>query len=254
METDYKIKVIDKMFQILDVIETQQKPLGVNEIARMTSVNTATTFRILKNLMDHGWIYQDREEKYCAGYRLSSAYHMGSFYYLLKDSAYPIMRHLTDKEGEVVNLCIRQNDQCIILQQTRTTRFADYVVPVSSIVPLHATACGKVLMSELPDSLLSGLIGLMDFKPYTEHTICEQTALLQALQQVKQKGYATDKWESLLNTNCIGVPVRDPKGQIIAALSFSGLLGTLSEEKEFYYYQLLQNAAAEISKNAYQIA
>ena len=146
-------------------------PLGVNEIARKAILNGATTFRILKSLMEFGWVYQDKEEKYAAGYKLCSAYTMGKFYFILKDVSYAIMRRLTDREGEVLNLSIRENDMGVLLQQSRTSKIVDYVMKIDSRSPLYATAGGKILLSELPEALLQNIISLMDFTSYTERTI-----------------------------------------------------------------------------------
>ena len=120
-------------------------------------------------------------------------------------------------------------------------------------MPLYATACGKILLSELPEPLLSNLINIMKFSPYTEKTITRPDELLCVLKLVRERGYATDIGESLQNTNCIGVPVRGPSGEIIAALSFSGIIRELSYENELHYYKLLSEASKEITINMFQI-
>lgn len=250
---EYRIKVLDKVFKIIDVLESEKTPLGVNDISRKAALNVATAFRILRTLMDYGWVFQDSDEKYAPGYKLSSAFQMGHFYYQLKDTAYCVMRRVTDREGEVLNLSVRQNEMGVLLQQSRTSKFADYVMQINSIIPLYATACGKILLSELPEPLLEGLIGIMKFKPYTERTICDAETLRRELRVVRECGFATDKGESLQNTNCIGVPVRAASGEIIASLSFSGLICELTKEKERYYVGPLNEAAAEISSLMFRL-
>ncbi len=250
---DYRIKVIDKMFRIIDTLEKAEQPLGVNEIARQTELNTVTAFRILKTMSEAGWAYQNQEEKYAAGYRLCSFYRMDKFYLLLKDIAYCVMRRLTDQEGEVLNLCVRQNETGVLLQQTRTSRFADYVVQVGSALPLYATACGKILISEMAPELLQKLTGIIKFHSYTDKTIIDLGVLTDNLQEIRRLGYATDIGESLQNTCCVAVPVRGPSDEIIAALSFSGLTCSLSEEKRTHYSGRLHHAAQEITRQMFQM-
>ena len=253
VSNDYKIKVIDKMFKIINVIEKEEQPLGVNEIARKASLNNATTFRILKNLMENGWVYQGKDEKYSSGYRLCSAFTMGKFYFILKDVSYGSMRRLTDKEGEVLNLSIRENDMGVLLQQSRTSKIVDYVMKIDSRSPLYATAGGKILLSELPELILHELIDVMEFKPFTNRTITNPEALLENLKKVRERGFATDEGESLRNTSCIGVPVRGPSNEIIAALSFSGIINEMTYEKEMYYFQQLSVASKEISDLMFRV-
>ena len=250
---DYKVKVIDKMFKIIDILEKEKQPLGVNEISRKAALNVTTTFRILKTLIEGGWLYQDSEGKCSPGYRLASFYTMGTNHSVLKDVAYCVMRRLTDQEGKVLNLCVRQNETGILLQQTKIPRFVDYVIQAGSSLPLYATACGKILLSELPEELLNSLIGIMEFQPYTERTITDPETLLADLAIVRKRGYAMDMGESLRNTCCIAVPVRGPSKEIIAGLSFSGLIDTITHEEELFYYRLLQQASKEISEQMFRL-
>lgn len=251
--SDYKIKVIDKMFKLVDVLEQADHPLGVNEIARQTELNVVTAFRILKTMTDAGWAYQDKEDKYSAGYRLCSYYNMNKFYMLLKDAAYSVMHRLTEQEGEVLNLCVRQNDVGILLQQTKTSRFADYVVHIGTALPLYATACGKVLISELPTDIVRKLAESMNFRAYTEKTIANVEQLIDCLNEVRQLGYALDCGESLQNTCCIAVPIRNPAGDIFASISFSGLTNVLPEEKKIYYLDELMKASNEIATQLFHV-
>jgi DNA-binding IclR family transcriptional regulator len=248
-----KILVIEKMIRIIDALGAEKSPIGVNELSRKLSLNGATTYRILRTLMDYGWIYQNGEGKYTIGYKLSLGFNMEKFYLVLKDISYCVMKGLTDQVNEAVNLVVRQNEKGIVLQQTRTSKMLDYVTAIDSVVPLYATSCGKILLSELPEYHLNSLLGIMDFKPITAHTITSQDEFSRHLQLVRERGYATDIGESLENASCISTAVRGPSDEIIAALSFTGILSELSPEKERYYFNLLQKASKEISKNMFQI-
>jgi len=250
---NYNIKVLVKALRILDILKNERVPLGANELARKSSLNVTTAFRILKTLQNYGWIYQNGEDKYLAGVNMSFAAGQENFYLILKDVAYCTMRRLTDREGEVMNLAVRQNDKSLLLQQSRTSRITDYVAEVGTVHPLYATANGKVLLSELPEKILHGLLKIMDFKAYTEHTITNPDRLLKDLELVRKRGYALDICESLQNASCIAVAIRDPSHNIIASISFSGFINGLSPEKEAYYYEWLKQASAEITNNLFHI-
>lgn len=248
-----KILVIEKMVKIIDALGAEKSPIGVNELSRKLSLNGATTFRILRTLMDYGWIYQNSEGKYTIGYKLSLGFDVEKFYLVLKDVSYCVMKGLTDQVNEAVNLVVRQNENGIVLQQTRTSKMMDYVTAIGSVVPLYATSCGKILLSELPEYHLNSLLGIMDFKPITDHTIASQDEFLRHLQLVRERGYATDIGESLENASCISAAVRGPSNEIIAAISFTGILSELSPEKELHYFDLLTRASKEITKSMFQI-
>jgi DNA-binding IclR family transcriptional regulator len=250
---NYNIKVLGKALRIMDILKHEKAPLRANELARRSSINVTTTFRILKTLQNYGWAFKNDEDKYLAGVNLSFSSDQENFYLILKDVAYCTMRRLTLQEGEVMNLAVRQNDKSVLLQQSRTSRITDYVAEVGTVHPLYATANGKILLSELPEKLLQGLLEIMDFKAYTEHTITEPTRLLKELEQVRKRGYALDICESLQNASCIAVAIRDTSHNIIASLSFSGFINGLTPQREVYYYEILNQASAEITNNLFQI-
>lgn len=245
---DYNVKVIDKMCRIVETIKQEKQPLGVNEISRLSGVNVASTFRILYTLIQNDWIYQTENDKYVIGYKLLLPGYADNINTLLKEAAYPIMRKLSDEQNEVVNLVVRYNDKALLLQQTRSLKFAEYVIQMDKLAPLHATSFGKVLLSELPCETLNKIVHAIDYTRYTENTIDSPEKMLETVEVTRKKGYATDIGESLKNTNCIGVPVRDYKGDIIAALSMSGIVEELTVEKQLYYKSILDNASKEITK------
>lgn len=248
-----KILVVEKAIKVVEALRAEQYPVGVNELSRKLFLNVATTYRILRTLMDYGWVYQTSDSKYTIGYRLDLNSDSAQFYSALKDVSYIVMRELTERENESANLFVRQNEHGVILQQTRTNKLMDYVQPIGSFAPLYATSCGKVLLSELPEHQLNSLISIMDFKQYTSNTITDKRKFIEELKNVRAHGYATDLGESLENSNCISVPIRGASNEIIAALSFTGILSELTAEKERHYFEILSKAANTIRQKVFQI-
>lgn len=248
-----KILVVEKAIKVVEALRAEQYPVGVNELSRKLFLNVATTYRILRTLMDYGWVYQTSDSKYTIGYRLDLNSDSAQFYSALKDVSYIVMRELTERENESANLFVRQNEHGVILQQTRTNKLMDYVQPIGSFAPLYATSCGKVLLSELPEHQLNSLISIMDFKQYTSNTITDKRKFIEELKNVRAHGYATDLGESLESSNCISVPIRGASNEIIAALSFTGILSELTAEKERHYFEILSKAANTIRQKVFQI-
>ena len=252
MEETTNVKVLEKALTLLDAVRESDRPLGVNELAKSCSLSPATAFRMLKTLKSHGWVYQDENEKYTIGCKISFVTEKNSFRLALKETAYYIMSRLSAAEREAMNLVVRELDSCYILGQSRTAKIVDYVPPVGTVLPLHASACGKVLLSELEQPLLDDILGAIDFRRMTAHTITEPEAFRTELARVRERGYALDEYESQDEGFCIAVPVRAPgegesAGEIVAALSFSGFIGQKGVEEIDYYVRPLHEASDEIS-------
>ncbi len=245
------IKVLERALLVLDTVKNAEEPLGVNEIAKECSLSPATTYRILRTFKNGGWVYQDKDEKYTIGYKISYITVRKQFRLALKETAYFVMAKLSKSENEAMNLVVRDNNQCYILEQSRTDKIVDYVPPVGTILPLHASACGKILLSELSQQLLSDILDTYTFNKLTRHTIESKETFLTVLAQVREQGYALDEHESQEEGFCIAVPIRSTDGEIIAALSFSGFIGQKTVNEIDYYVNLLNDASREITRKLF---
>ncbi len=250
MEETSNVKVLERGLIILETL-SDGKPLGVNEIAKLCSLSPATTFRLLRTLCARGWVWQDGDEKYMAGVRMNYISAQRSFLSMLREIAYFRMAKLSESEHEAMNLVVRELDKCYILGQSRTGKIVDYVPPVGTVLPFHASACGKVLLSGLEPTKRDRILDGIDFRKMTESTITSREKFLKALEEVKAQGYALDRHESQEEGFCIAVPIYSPEGEIIAALSFSGFIGRRTVSEIDHYVGLLKTASKEISEELF---
>lgn len=254
LKANERIKAVENTIKILDLILAADQPLGVNEISRQSSISLTTAFRILKTLKGSGWIYQDKEDRYLVGHKISFVTEKNNFYMALKEVAHYTMARLSAKTSQAMNLSVRDNNKCYIIQQSRTKKIVDYVPPVGTQISIYASACGKVLLSELPDLLLGAIMDSVPIKPLTQYTVLDRAQILDLLAKCRRDGYALDARESMDHAYCIAVPVRFGNGEIIAALSFSGIIGdTIDDGKIQTYFSLLKEGASEISENLYAL-
>lgn len=246
------IKAVDQALAVLDVLRTERKRLGVNEIAKQCGISPSTAFRILKTLEVNGWIFQCNDRRYITGQKLSFVMEKNNLYLALKDVASFVMKRYTAKYNQAMNLLVREGSRCYILQQSRTKNLVDYIPPLYTELPFYACAGGKILLSELPISLVEEIFSSCELVPLTKHTITDTEQLWQELRTVAKQGYAFDLKESAVNGSCIAVPVRDCEGNIVAALSFSGFVGIEDKNELLEYVPPLKEASAEITQSLYR--
>ncbi len=237
---------------VLDLLLTANDRMGVNQIARMCEISPATAFRILKSMEQNGWIFQFSDGKYSLGEKVKFRTEKESFYLALRDVASIIMPVYSERYAQNMNLVVRKGFRCSIIEQTRMNRLIDYMVPIGTQVPYNASAGGKVLLCELPTELTDTIINSVPMIPFTTRTITDPDLFREELRKVKDQGYAIDNRESFTGGGCIAVPVRDNKGTIVAALSFTGI--TDFEDPDFLnkYLPPLLEASAEIKRLLYK--
>ena len=87
--------------------------------------------------------------------------------------------------------------------------------------PAHCGAAGKALLAFLPPRELEELIRRRGLKAYTSNTITTPAQLKAELQRVRERGYSIDNEEYEEGLKCIGAPVRDFSGNVVASISMA---------------------------------
>lgn len=248
-----RVQALDRALKILDTLLTSKKPLGVNELSRAHSITPSACFRILKTLESNGWVFQCEDGKYILGQKIGFVTSKDNLYMALSEVAYHVMKKLSEREDHPMNLVVRQENRYFVLQQTHSNRFMDFVPPIGTNLPLHASAGGKILLCELPETLRRDTVDSIVFERLTSYTICQKSDFMAELDKVRRQQYALDYCESIDNICCIGVPVRNNRGEIIAALSFSGIMNAKAPEQLLYYLPMLKAASQEISRRLFTL-
>ena len=92
---------------------------------------------------------------------------------------------------------------------------------VGSRAPLHVTAVGKLFLGSRGEKEIrtyASRRGLQEFTPNTLRTTAE---LIEHSLSAWRDGYALDNEEAELGVGCIGVPIMNARGEMIAGLSIS---------------------------------
>ena len=250
-QTVETIKMVENAMNVLDLLRSRKDALGVNEIAKICRLNPSTTFRILKTLETTGWVFQLSDDRYIHGEKIGCVTEKDNLYLALREVSLFVMEECTAKYNQAMNLLVRDGAYCTILQQSRTNNLLDYTPPLRTTLPFYCCAGGKILLSELPTSLVQQIINACDWRPLTPYTITDPQKFWQTIQETAKRGYAFDHNESVINGSCIAVPIRNHQGTIIATLSFSGFMGVEDPSSLLTYLPALQEASAEISKRLF---
>ncbi len=140
----------------------------------------------------------------------------------LRGHAAPILQQLMQDTGLTVHLAVLEEGEVILIDRIEppgTQRLATWV---GKRMGLHCTALGKALIAHLPAAELDDLIRKQGLIRYNENTIASRRTLRMACEQIQQLGYAVDDEEEEIGVRCIGAPVHNGAGEVVAAISISG--------------------------------
>ncbi len=161
--------------------------------------------------------------------------------------ARPHMRHLMEDGGETVNLAVEDDGQAVYLAQVECRQMMRAFARPGSRVPLHCSAVGKAILAAASDKSLAKILHQHGMARLTVKTITTPASLRTDLQRARTAGYAIDDEEHAVGLRCIAAPVFDDTGDLVAAVSASGPMARIVDERVERLANLVMAAARAIS-------
>jgi IclR family acetate operon transcriptional repressor len=213
------VQSVDRALDLLEALASSGRPLGVSDLAALTALPEGTTHRLLRALLQRGYVRQTPDRKYALGssvLRLRDAGHR-----MLAAAAGPALSRLVEISGETANLAVLEGDLAVYVAQVPSARTLRMFAEVGRQVYVHCTAVGKVLVADLPAPHVRALLARVGMPARTPATITDPEAYLAELERVRQQGFAVDDGEEETGVRCLGVPVHDGS-RVVAGVSVSG--------------------------------
>lgn len=242
-EQTTSIQSVDRAARILELL-SDEAPLSISEIARRLDVHRSTALRLLATLEQHNLVEQLKSRgSYQLGFALlhlaNAVNHRTDF----TRDAQSCCDTVAEELNETINIAVLDAGYAMTITQTTGTRMIGLTRQyVGQRGPLHATSTGKILLAhsetdELERVLEDGLQG------YTGMTITDPDVLLAELDALRERGWASSiaEWED--GINALAVPVRDPAGHVVAALSINAPAFRLPESRFAELAHVLRNHA-----------
>lgn len=201
-----------------------RKFLGVTDLAQRTTLLPSDVHRILTSLRASGYVDQDPEtKKYSLGFALQrlglTAFQRNE----LREKAQPVLVRLSRQAGASVHLGVLdgRESEVIMIDQVDGSTENMFRERLGGSVQLHCTALGKAILANLDRQKAGFALERIVLTRNTGRTITDIAILEKQLEQVRRQGYAVDRDEYTHGACCIGSPVRDSTGAVIAAISTS---------------------------------
>jgi DNA-binding IclR family transcriptional regulator len=214
------LKSLAKVVSILDAFSTSRRSLSLAEISAVSGFPRSTAHRLAASMRDVGLLDQDsHRDRYRLGLKL---FELGNTVLANMDlhrEARPFVDALSQVTGHLVHLAVFDGQQAIVIHRVS----ADSGTPLTLIeaAPVHCTSVGKAILAFQPAAKIEAIIA-GGLKRFTDATIIEGRKLKVELKAIRSRGYALDEGEHQPGIRCIGVPVHDRVGRVVAGLSVSG--------------------------------
>lgn len=250
MERENEEKQMSAVGRTLAILEALSKSESINleNLAKATGLPKATLLRFLSTLISLGYVYRDDGDKYHLTLKMFSIGSRNLNHTNLVSTAKPFTKALSDELGETVHMGILEDYEAIYILKDESQYTIRMYSRVGKAIPLYCTAIGKIFLSEMGKEELAHYLDTHQLKPFTPKSIRSINALKEDLELVKKRGWSIDDEEHEENIMCIGAPVRDYTGNVIAAISVSWPLFRFDKDNFNKIVDKITMSASEISK------
>lgn len=210
------VQSLHRALDLLEIVSNNGGHMAIGEIATVSDIPLPTIHRLLKTLVERGYMRQLPNRRYALGFRLIPLGLTANA--LLGTATKPALATLVAELGETANLAVLTEDHAEYVAQVPSPHAMRMFTEVGRRVNLHSTGVGKAILSSLDQKEVSAIVRRVGLPPQTANTITTEHSLQAALEGIKASGYALDEEEQEIGVRCVAVPV---PGSALAPMAVS---------------------------------
>ena len=195
--------------------------LGVVRIAGLIGREKSQVSRTLRVLAESGFVDRDTTTlQYRLGWRFFALASRVGEQRLLK-VAPPLLERLVENVGETAHLSVLQGVEVLTVLSESPPHAVKADGWAGRTVPIYCTSSGRALLFDHDHDALSSLLSGVEFRELRPGTVRNIEELEGSIVHAREQGYALVVEEFEFGLVGAAAPVRDFKGQLVAALNVS---------------------------------
>jgi len=244
-------QTLAKGLLVLEAVAANHHARGIRlvDICKDLNFNKTTAYRLVSTLEHLGYVVKDPEsERYHLGLKLLSLTSSLLESFEVRSIASPFLNELMLQTKQAVHLVVLDQEVCevVYIDKVDSPQPVRMYTTIGSRYPANCTAAGKAIMAYLPSHVLNPMLNHL--RASTPNSIISADQLRLELENVRVKGYSFDNEENVVGVVCIGAPIFNHLGKVIASISISATLITIKPDEFLNLHPLVQEAAARVSQ------
>jgi IclR family pca regulon transcriptional regulator len=212
------VQSLQRGLAVIRAFDADNPALTLSDVARATGLARAAARRFLLTLVELGYVRADGRL-----FRLTPrVLELGRPYLsslTLPEIALPHMRDLVAETQESATLAVLDGGDIVYVAHVSARRILSVSVSVGERDPAVATSLGRALLASQEDEWLLPFLAGQTLTRRTPQTIVDPQELLAELHRIRAQGYALVDQELEEGLRALSVPIRDARGQVVAAMN-----------------------------------
>lgn len=216
--------------ELLDVLAELEKA-GITTLAERVDKPKSTVHGHLATLRSEGYVFK-RGGLYSLGPELLR---LGNQVRTQREG-YVLAREYTERMYEDTGFrsifAVEMGGKAVFVHTASGNKMGWSHERLGNQLHLHSTAVGKAILAELPEPRIDRILDEQGTPGQTENTITDRDELLRDLDEIRERGYATNHEENIEDLYGIGVAATEQSGNVIGGFSITGPKHPFSDASE----------------------
>lgn len=225
------VRSISRAVRILEQFSLERPELTLTEISGGAGLTKSTTHRLLAALQSEEMVEFDaRRARYRLGLKVFELGSVVSKSMELATQAEPLLATLAEETKETSYVVVPEGDETLCIRRFDGSHEVRVLfLEVGKRQAFNCGAAPRVLLAHLPDDRWDEIVA-HHVTAMTEHSLTTREELARDRRLILEQGYAVSREDVTLHACAVGAPVRDETGEVVAAVSLSGIEQRFSEE------------------------
>jgi DNA-binding IclR family transcriptional regulator len=232
---------------VLDLIEffaQHGRPATLAEIAKHFGWPRSSTFNLLGTLAARGYLYEPRSR---------GGYYPSPLWLVTLDAVqraepipeqlHALLRALAERTGETAVLAAAAGNQALFVDSVESKHAVRYTANPGKLIPLHVTATGRALLSQMAPEDRASVLRRANFERYTSTTLMSVAAVEREIKKSIERGWFEGNAEFTNELGGVAMPLKMPHRNF--AVLVAGPMSRLKGKSE----QLAKAIAKEIARH-----
>ncbi len=212
------VRQVVNVLELMEYFARTSRPASLASIHKDLGWPRSSTYSLLQTLVGQGYLYepQVRGEFYPSSKwaEVVQRIEKGA---PISPALKVLISNVRDLTEETCSLLAVSGDCALFIAIEESPELVRFTAPVGSRIPLHATASGRALLSQMSPTERNALYKRVVFQRYTDSTLMNADAVEDEVARSLANGYFFTKGEHVRGSGGIALPLRS-EGRTIAVL------------------------------------
>ncbi len=204
------VKQVENLLGLLEFFAERKSPATLADVVAHFGWARSSAFNILTTLVENGYLY---EPKARSGFypsprwlQLAQSIAEGE---PISEKLRQVMTELANETGETIWISASSGLFAVFIDIVESMANIRYTAKAGKRVPIHATASGQALLSQLPEQDRSVLLRKVSFERYGANTPMSITEVLDQIEAGRRRGWFESASNYSPDLGGVAVPLVD---------------------------------------------